>query len=119
MTTAYHLARGCESIGIFDKPSDRDEALLAMLTTEVAEALAGKRSPESSDNAFPYGVDVDGRNAELIHMRVDEDGVIEDLAFVEGAEWVEGDDGDEGCWYRDRKMWDQAMWWHEPPPTTE
>jgi hypothetical protein len=48
-------------------------------------------------------------------MSVDEEGVVSDMDFVECAEWVAGDDGDEGCWYRDKRTWDPAMWWHEPP----
>lgn len=119
MGTVYHLARGCQSIATFDSPGARDDALLAMLTIEVAENLAAGRSAESGDNEYPYGVDVSGRHAEMVHRRVDEDGVIEDLDFVERAEWVEDDDGDEGSWYRDKRTWDQAMWWQEPPPTTE
>lgn len=82
----YHLARGCFSIGAYDNPSDRDDALLALLKAEVTANLAAERDVESSSCEYPYAVDVSGHRAEMFHMSVDEDGVIDDLAFVQDAE---------------------------------
>jgi hypothetical protein len=113
METPYHLARGCQSIAKFDNRSDRDDALLTMLKIEVAENLAAGRDVESSTCEYPYAVDVSGHRAEMSIMRVDEEGVIDDLEFVQGAEWV--DDGAEGTWFTDLKTWDQCLWWHEMP----
>lgn len=109
----YHLTRGCYSIGAYDNPSDRDDALLTMLKSEVAANIAAGRSAETGDNEYPYAVDVSGHRAEMYHMDVDENGVIDDLAFVQDAMWV--DDGAEGTWYTDLRTGDQALWWHEIP----
>jgi hypothetical protein len=113
MITVYHLARGCESIGTFDNPSDRDDVLLAMLKIEVAVHIAAGRSAESGDNEYRYAVDVSGHRAEMYHMDVDEDGVTDDLGWVQDAEWV--DDDAEGIWYTNLRTWDQCLWWHEMP----
>ncbi|GGD31300.1 hypothetical protein [Aureimonas glaciei] len=83
----FHLARGCFSIRSFDDPADRDEALLTMLKAEVAENLAAGHDIESSSCEYPYAVDISGHRAEMFHMSVNEDGVIDELAFVQDAEW--------------------------------